>query len=262
MNPVLNIAKRAAISAGRILLNYFEQFEKLSIFTKEKNEFVTDADIHAEKDIVRILRKTYPNHGIIAEEGSEYRSQDDYQWVIDPLDGTTNFFHGIPHFAISISFRYKDRLEAALVYDPIRGEIFTASRGSGAQLNDKRIRVSNISLLDKALISTGLLLRNPQYHEHLIFISKLFSKCMDIRCAGVTSLDLAYVASGKFDACWALGLKQWDMAAGILLIQEAGGLVSDCLGENNFMQTGNIVAGNPKIFKALLQEIRPHFIKK
>lgn len=259
MNPVLTIAKRAALSASRILLRHFDHLERLNVTAKQRNDFVSEADVQAEQDIIQTLRKTYPNHGILAEESGAQPGQDEYEWVIDPLDGTTNFLHGIPHFAISIAFRHKNRLEAALVYDPIRQEMFTASRGGSAQLNDRRMRVSGVNTLENALLGTGFPFRYPQHQPaYLSFFGSLFGKCVEIRRAGVASLDLAYVASGRLDAFWEIGLKAWDIAGGVLLVQEAGGLVSDFGGGNDFMKTGNIVAGNPKVFKALLQEMQPH----
>ncbi|MDG4552663.1 MAG: inositol monophosphatase family protein [Candidatus Competibacter sp.] len=259
MHPVLTIAKRAALSASRILLHHFDRLERLSVTAKQRNDFVSEADIQAEQEIIQVLRKTYPNHGIVAEESGEQHGQDDYQWVIDPLDGTTNFLHGIPHFAISIGFRHKTRLEAGLIYDPIRQEMFTASRGAGAQINDRRMRVSGISQMENALLGTGFPFRHPQHQPaYLNFFGGLFGKCVEVRRAGAASLDLAYVASGRLDGYWEFGLKEWDIAAGTLLVQEAGGLVSDFGGGNDFMKSGNIVAGNPKIFKALLQEMRPY----
>ncbi|HMQ12221.1 MAG TPA: inositol-1-monophosphatase [Candidatus Competibacter phosphatis] len=259
MHPALTIAKRAALSASRILLRHFDNLERLSVTAKQRNDFVSEADVQAEQEIIQTLRKTYPNHGILAEESGEQHGHDDYQWVIDPLDGTTNFLHGIPHFAISIGFRHKNRLEAGLVYDPIRQEMFTASRGAGAQMNDRRMRVSNIPQMENALLGTGFPFRHPQHQPaYLNFFGSLFGKCVEVRRAGAASLDLAYVASGRLDGYWEFGLKEWDIAAGALLVQEAGGLVSDFVGGNDFMKSGNIVAGNPKVFKALLQEMRPH----
>jgi myo-inositol-1(or 4)-monophosphatase len=260
MHPVLTIARRAALGASRVLLRHFDHLERLTVTAKNRNDFVSEADTQAEREIIQILRKTYPNHGILAEETGEQPGQDDYQWVIDPLDGTTNFLHGIPHFAISIAFRHKNRLEAGLVYDPIRQEMFTASRGEGAQINDRRIRVSGIIQLENALLGTGFPFRHPQHQAaYLRFFGSLFGKCVEIRRAGAASLDLAYVASGRLDGFWEIGLKAWDIAAGVLIVQEAGGLISDFDGGNDFMKSGNIVAGNPKVLKALLQEMRPHF---
>ena len=259
MHPALTIAKRAALSASRILLRHFDNLERLSVTAKQRNDFVSEADVQAEQEIIQTLRKTYPNHGILAEESGEQHGHDDYQWVIDPLDGTTNFLHGIPHFAISIGFRHKNRLEAGLVYDPIRQEMFTASRGAGAQMNDRRMRVSNIPQMENALLGTGFPFRHPQHQPaYLNFFGSLFGKCVEVRRAGAASLDLAYVASGRLDGYWEFGLKEWDIAAGALLVQEAGGLVSDFIGGNDFMKSGNIVAGNPKVFKALLREMWPY----
>ena len=259
MHPALTIAKRAALSASRILLRHFDNLERLSVTAKQRNDFVSEADVQAEQEIIQTLRKTYPNHGILAEESGEQHGHDDYQWVIDPLDGTTNFLHGIPHFAISIGFRHKNRLEAGLVYDPIRQEMFTASRGAGAQINDRRMRVSNIPQMENALLGTGFPFRHPQHQPaYLNFFGSLFGKCVEVRRAGAASLDLAYVASGRLDGYWEFGLKEWDIAAGALLVQEAGGLVSDFIGGNDFMKSGNIVAGNPKVFKALLREMWPY----
>lgn len=259
MHPVLTIAKRAALSASRILLRHFDHLERLNVAEKQRHDFVSEADIHAEQDIIEILRKTYPNHGILAEESGTQAAQDDYQWIIDPLDGTLNFLHGIPHFAISIAFRHKNRLEAGLVFDPIRQEMFTASRGEGAQVNDRRIRVSGVNSLENALLGTGFPFLNPRNQTaYLSFFNSLFGKCVEIRRAGAASLDLSYVASGRLDGFWEMNLRPWDIGAGVLLVQEAGGLVSDFNGGNDFMKSGDIVTGNPKVFKALLQEMQPH----
>lgn len=259
MNPVLTIAKRAALSAGRILLRHFDHLDRLTVATKQRSDFVSEADVQAEREIIQILRRTYPSHGILAEESGEQPGSDDYQWIIDPLDGTTNFLHGIPHFAVSIAFRHKNRLEAALVYDPIRQEMFIASRGESAQMNDRRIRVGGVATLEQALLGTGFPFRHPQHQAaYLSFFNALMGRCLEIRRAGAASLDLAYVAAGRLDGYWELGLKPWDTAGGALLVMEAGGLVSDFAGGNDFLLSGNIVAGNPRIFKALLQEMQPH----
>ncbi len=259
MNPVLTIAKRAALNAGRILLRHFDHLDRLTVTTKQRSDFVSEADVQAEREIIQTLRKTYPNHGILAEESGEQPGQDEYQWIIDPLDGTTNFLHGIPHFAVSIAFRHKNRLEAALVYDPIRQEMFVASRGESAQVNDRRIRVSNVIPMENALLGTGFPFRHPQHQPaYLSIFNALMGRCLEIRRAGAASLDLAYVAAGRLDGYWEIGLKPWDMAGGALLVLEAGGLVGDFAGGNDFLQSGNIVAGNPKAFKALLQEMQPH----
>lgn len=259
MHPAITIAKRAALGASRIVLRHFERLDRLAINEKQRNDFVSEADVQAEQEIIRTLRKIYPNHGILAEESGSIPSGDEFQWIIDPLDGTTNFLHGLPHFCVSIALRHKDRLEAAVIYDPIRQEMFTASRGGGAQLNDHRIRVKSLPSLDRALLGTGFPFRYPQHLQaYLGMFGSLFTKCAEMRRAGSAALDLAYVATGRLDGFWEIGLNEWDTAAGILLVQEAGGLVGDFGGGHEFFRTGNIVAGSPKVFKAIIQEIQPH----
>lgn len=260
MHPTLTIAKRAALNAGRILLRQFERVDRLVINAKRRNDFVSEADVQAEEEIIRSLTKIYPHHSFLAEEsGSTMGTASEFQWIIDPLDGTTNFIHGLPHFAVSIAFQERGRLEAAVVYDPIRQEMFTASRGGGAHLNDRRIRVRNVNALEVALLGTGFPIRHPQHiPAYLNMFGNLFTQCAELRRAGSASLDLAYLAAGRLDGFWEIGLKPWDMAAGALLIQEAGGLVSDFAGGHEFLKTGNIAAGAPKVFKALLQTMQPH----
>ena len=260
MHPTITIATRAALNAGRLILRYFERLDRLTISVKQRNDFVSEADIQAEQEIIRTLRNIYPNHAILAEEsGITDGADNENQWIIDPLDGTTNFLHGLPHFAVSIALRHRGRLEAGVVYDPIRQEMFTASRGGGAHLNDHRIRVREVTSLGSALLGTGFPLRYPQHiPAYLAMFGSLFRQCAELRRAGSASLDLAYVAAGRLDGFWEIGLNAWDMAAGVLLIQEAGGLVGDFGGGHEFLKTGNIVTGNPKIFKALIQDIQPH----
>ena len=260
MHPTVTIAKRAVLSAGKIILRHYERLEKITINLKQRNDFVSDVDIQVEQDIIRTLRKVYPNHTIIAEEsGSNTGSDDDCQWFIDPLDGTTNYLHGFPQFAVSIAFRYKGRMESGVIYDPLRQEMFTVSRGQGAQLNDRRIRVKSLPSLERALLGTGFPFRYPQHQQaYLNMFNSLFDRCSDVRRAGAAALDLAYVASGRLDGFWEIGLSAWDVAAGALLVQEAGGLVGDFGGGHDFLETGNIVAGSPRVFKELLQTIQPH----
>ena len=231
-------------------------------FLGVKNDFVSNVDRKAEEEIIYHIRKAHPDHAIKGEEGGVLEGTNpDYEWVIDPLDGTTNFLRGIPHYAISIACKHKGKLEHALIYDPIREETFSASRGRGAQLNGKRIRVTKRKDLDGAVIGTGIPFRShqqghlPAYTQSLEAVAE---KTAGIRRAGSAALDLAYVAAGRLDGFWEIGLQEWDIAAGVLLVQEAGGLVGDFKGGNGFMQSGNIVAGNPKCFKALIQTINPH----
>ncbi len=259
MHPTLTIATRAALAAGKVILRHLDRLEQVAVTSKHRNDFVSEVDIQAEQEIIRILRKSFPDHAILAEESGAQRGRDDYQWIIDPLDGTTNYLHGFPQYAVSIALRHKGRLEAGVIYDPLRQEMFTTSRGDGALLNDRRIRVKTLAGLDGALLGTGFPFRHPQHRQaYLAMFDSLFDKCTEIRRTGSAALDLAYVAAGRLDGFWEIGLNEWDMAAGVLLIQEAGGLVGDFGGGHDFMQTGNIVAGNPKVFKNLIQAIQPH----
>jgi len=257
MHPTLNIAVRAARSAGNVIIRNLGRLDSLAIHTKDRNDFVTEVDQKAEQEIIYTLRKAFPDHGILAEE-SGLREGDDYQWIIDPLDGTTNFLHGFPQFAVSIALRHKGRLEHGVVYDPLRQELFTASRGAGAMLNDRRIRVTKRKSLDGALLGTGFPFKAQQHLEtYLDMFRALFPNTAGIRRPGSAALDLAYVAAGRLDGFWEIGLNIWDMAAGVLLIQEAGGLSSDFLGGHSYLENGNLVAGNPKVFTDILKTIRP-----
>jgi len=257
MHPTLNIAVRAARSAGNVIIRNLGRLDSLAIHTKDRNDFVTEVDQKAEQEIIYTLRKAFPDHGILAEE-SGLREGDDYQWIIDPLDGTTNFLHGFPQFAVSIALRHKGRLEHGVVYDPLRQELFTASRGAGAMLNDRRIRVTKRKSLDGALLGTGFPFKAQQHLEtYLDMFRALFPNTAGIRRPGSAALDLAYVATGRLDGFWEIGLNIWDMAAGVLLIQEAGGLSSDFLGGHSYLENGNLVAGNPKVFTDILKTIRP-----
>jgi myo-inositol-1(or 4)-monophosphatase len=258
MHPMLNIAVRAARGAGNIIVRHFDRIDQLTVQSKEHNDFVSEVDRQAEQEIIHTLRKAYPDHGILAEE-SGLRQGDEYQWIIDPLDGTTNFLHGFPHFAVSIALRHKGRLEQAVIYDPLRQELFTASRGSGALLNDRRMRVTARRHLDGALLGTGFPFKSQQHLDaYLEMFRALFPQAAGIRRAGSAALDLAYVAAGRLDGFWEIGLNIWDMAAGVLLIQEAGGLSGDLVGGHDHLQHGNIVAATPKLFPIILKAIRPH----
>ncbi len=258
MHPLLNIAVRAARNAGTIISRSVERIDSLTIDTKAQNDFVTEVDRLAEQEIIQTIRKSYPDHAILAEESGQQQG-DEYEWIIDPLDGTTNFLHGFPQFAVSIAVRHRGRLEHAVVYDPMRQELFTASRGAGAQLDDRRIRVSRRKGLEGALIGTGFPFKQQQHLDvYMKTFKALFPMTAGIRRPGAAALDLAYVAAGRLDGFWEIGLQPWDMAAGTLLIQEAGGLVGDFSGNNRFLETGNLVAGNVKVFRAVLQTIQPH----
>ncbi|MBU2895066.1 inositol-1-monophosphatase [Colwellia sp. D2M02] len=260
MHPMLNIAVRAARTAGKVIVRSFEQLDKVEIESKGTNDFVTDVDINAEQAIIETIRKSYPDHTIIGEESGILKGKDDdYQWIIDPLDGTTNFVKGIPHFSVSIALKVKGKLDQSVVFDPIRGELFTASRGKGAQLNGFRIRVKNHKDLSGTVLATGFPFKQKQHSvAYMAMFSALFLKSSDMRRTGSAALDLAYVAAGRVDGFFEIGLKPWDTAAGELLVIEAGGLVTDFVGGHNHVQSGNIVAASSHILRAVLKEIRPH----
>jgi myo-inositol-1(or 4)-monophosphatase len=258
MHPMLNIAVRAARSAGNIIVRNLDRIETLTVQTKDRNDFVSEVDRQAEQEIIAVLRKAYPDHGVLAEESGR-REGNDYQWIIDPLDGTTNYLHGFPQFAVSIALQHKGRIEQGVVYDPLRQELFSASRGAGAMLNERRIRVTSRRSLDGALLGTGFPFKSQQHLDaYLDMFRALFPRTAGIRRPGSAALDLAYVAAGRLDGFWEIGLNIWDMAAGVLLIQEAGGLSSDFVGGHDYLDNGNLVAGNPKVFAEILKTIRPY----
>ena len=254
MHPMLNIAISAARAAGNIIIRQINHVQDLSVNEKSRNDFVTEVDRQAEVVIIDIIHKYYPGHGILAEEsGRSGSSSDDYVWIIDPLDGTTNYLHGFPQYAVSIALQNKGVLKQAVIYDPLRDELFTTSRGHGAYLNDRRIRVSKQKHLQGALLGTGFPFREgARTEQYLETLKVFFAVTAGIRRAGAAALDLAYVACGRLDGFWEIGLKPWDMAAGVLLIEEAGGLVSDCKGGDSFLARGAIVAANPDIHKEIL----------
>lgn len=257
LHPVVNIAVRAARSAGRILLRNLERVDRLSVNSKSPNDFVSEVDHSAEQAIIRELHGTYPDHAILAEESGAHPGND-YRWIIDPLDGTTNYLHGFPQFSVSIALMYRNRLEHAVVYDPLREEMFTASRGGGAQLNDRRIRVTARTSLEGALLGTGFPYREHTHLDaYLGMLKTLMADTAGIRRPGSAALDFAYVAAGRLDGFWELGLSPWDIAAGALLVQEAGGVVSDLAGGDHYLESGNAVAGSLRVHHTMLQQIRP-----
>jgi myo-inositol-1(or 4)-monophosphatase len=260
MHPTLNIAVKAARRAGQIINRASLDLERLQVGVKQQSDYVTEVDRAAEAAIIDTIREAYPKHAILAEEtGASSGADSDYQWIIDPLDGTTNFIHGFPQYAVSIGLAHKGVMNQAVVYDPTRNELFTASKGAGAFLNDKRIRVSKRAKLAEALIGTGFPYRMFDHADaYTAIFRELTQKTAGLRRPGSASLDLAYVACGRTDGFWEFGLSPWDMAAGTLLVTEAGGLVSDLAGETSYLVTGNIVAGTPKIFGQLLAIVQSH----
>jgi myo-inositol-1(or 4)-monophosphatase len=259
LEPIINIAVSAARAAGNIIIRSLDRVDTLRIAEKNPSDFVTEIDQAAEQEIINLIKKSYPSHSILAEESGETKG-DDFTWIIDPLDGTRNFIHGFPHFAVSIAVSYKGQIEHGVIYDPLKQELFTATRGRGAQLNSRRIRVSKRTQLEQSLLSTGFPYRHSAVYQEAQrnVLNTLIPISGDVRRTGSAALDLAYVANGRFEGFWELGLKIWDLAAGVLLIKEAGGLVCDIHGGEDYLKSGNVVAGNPNVLKSLLKVIGPH----
>lgn len=257
MQPLLNIAIRAARRAGEIIVRSLNRVESLNVTSKGRNDFVTEVDRAAEQEIIGIIRKHYPHHAFLAEE-SGASGDDETVWIIDPLDGTTNFLHGLPIFAVSIACRQRGRLEHGVIYDPMRQELFTASRGAGAHLDNRRIRVSKQRTLEGALVATGFPYRaNLRYLDTYLELLKIvMQETAGVRRPGSAALDLAYVAAGRTDAFFEIGLSPWDTAAGTLLVTEAGGRIST-LGGEDYQQKGHVLAGTPKVYAALLEKFAP-----
>jgi len=258
MHPMLTIAVRAARKAGNLIAKHYETPDSVEATQKGTNDFVTNVDRDAEHMIIDVIRKSYPKHTIISEECGELEGEDkDVQWIIDPLDGTTNFVKRFPHFAVSIAVRIKGRTEVAVVYDPMRNELFTASRGQGAQLNGYRLRGTNAKDLDGTILATGFPFKAKQHAtSYMNVVGKLFTECADFRRTGSAALDLAYVAAGRVDGFFEIALKPWDFAGGELLVRESGGVVTDFVGGHNHFSSGNIVAGNPRVVKGILMTMR------
>ena len=253
---------KAARNASKKINRASQDVEHLKITSKQYNDFVTEVDRAAEAAIIDVLREAYPEYGILAEESGQTVGTDpdsEYQWIIDPLDGTTNFIHGFPQYAVSIALAHKGQLNQAVVYDTLRNEMFTASKGGGAYLNERRIRVTKCLKLDDALLGTGFPFRVFNHSDAYMAIFKEFTqRTAGMRRLGSAALDLAYVACGRLDGFWEFGLLPWDMAAGCLLITEAGGLVGDLSGGESYLKSGNLVAGTPKVFSQILQVVDAH----
>ncbi len=255
---MLNTAVKAARRAGNIIIRATRNLDLVAFKEKAVNDYVSEVDREAEQAIIRTLHDAYPGHAILAEE-SGASGESEYQWIIDPLDGTTNFIHGFPQFCVAIALRHRGVVTQAVIYDPSRNDLFTSTRGRGAFLNDQRIRVSKHTQLRSSLIGTGFPFRQFEHIDaYLAMLRDMMAGAAGVRRAGSAALDLAYVAAGRLDGFWELGLSPWDIAAGGLLITEAGGLIGDLTGENAYMDTGNVVAGSPKVFVELLKAISPH----
>jgi myo-inositol-1(or 4)-monophosphatase len=259
MHPMLNVAVKAARRAATIINRASLNLERLQIDRKQHNDFVTEVDKAAEEAIIETLSEAYPNHGFLAEESGELLNNSDHIWIIDPLDGTTNFIHGFPQYAISIALSVNGVLQQAVIYDPNRDELFSASKGAGAYVDRRRLRVASQIKLENALIGTGFPYRQDQdVDQYLKIFAEMTRQCAGLRRPGAASLDLAYVAAGRYDGFFESELKPWDMAAGALIITEAGGLVGNYRGEEGFLESGEIMAGNPRIFAQMAQVLGKH----
>ena len=256
MHPILNIAIRAARRAGSII-NRAALDGGFKVRSKRVNDFATQIDDAAEQAIIEVVRKAYPDHGIHAEESGKNAADAEYVWVIDPIDGTTNFIHGFPQYCVSIGVQHRGAGAHAVVYDPVKNELFTASKGRGAFLNDRRVRVSKCPKLEQALVGTGFPFKElGRMDLYLRQLRTMMAGSSGVRRAGAAALDLAYVACGRLDAFWELGLAPWDMAAGALLVQEAGGLVGGLSGEQDYLQSGDVIAATPKVFTGMIEALR------
>lgn len=254
MSPYTNIAVEAARAAGRLMMKAFERPDLMKKTSKGGRDFATETDVAAEKIIIETILKAYPKHAILAEESGE-QGKSELVWIIDPLDGTKNFAHCFPHFAISIALQVKGKVEHAVIYDPVRDDLFVASAGRGVQLNGRRLRME-ARALDETLIS--MLLPNPNQAEAMqlaTMVARLAPHIGAIRNTGSAVLDLAYIAAGRLDACFAHKLKVWDYSAGVLMIQEAGGFVTDWKGGETYLENGQILAAHPKVYKQLLKVV-------
>lgn len=255
---MLNIAVKAAIRAGKMIYRAADNLDRLTVTKKNHADFVSEVDQAAERIIIEALKDAYPNHAILAEE-SGAQGESEYVWIIDPLDGTTNFLHGVPQYAVSIALQHNGILTQAVVYDPTRNDLFTATRGRGAFLNDKRLRVSKCKEMADSLIGTGFPYTDFEHLDiYMDIVRDVMQKSSGIRRPGAASLDLAWTAAGRYDGFFETKLKPWDLAAGTLLITEAGGMVSDLHGSDHFIKSGNICTGNPDIHQQLLHIISPY----
>ena len=261
LHPMLNIAIKAARAAGGIINRASLDLDRLAVSTKSHNDFVTEVDHAAENAVIDVLLAAYPGHGILAEESGRTRGAKDSEhvWIIDPLDGTTNFIHGFPVYAVSIALAVRGVVQQAVVYDPSRNDLFYASKGRGAFLNDKRLRVSRRTRMLESLIGTGFPFRKgDNFKRYMKMFEEVMQQCAGLRRPGAASLDLCYVAAGSYDGFFETGLSPWDIAAGSLMVTEAGGLIGNFTGEADFLYQREIVAGNPKIYGQLVSILSPY----
>lgn len=259
MNPMLNIGIRAARAAGKVITQNIDRFDPMTIEKKQRNDFVTEIDRKAEAEIVGILQRSYSDHAFLCEESGLIGDENaEFRWVIDPLDGTMNFIHGLPHFSVSIALMQKGRLFQAVIYDPMRQELFTAGKGEGAFLDSKRLRVAPTSQLENALLGSGFPYRDGQDLDFYQRTTRHFTeRASGVRRLGSAALDLAYVAAGRLDGTWLTGLESWDMAAGGLIVREAGGLLNDFDGGDDWLARGEVIAATPRVHHQMLEVMKP-----
>jgi myo-inositol-1(or 4)-monophosphatase len=261
LHPMLNIAVKAARSAGAIINRAALDIDLLKVNTKNPNDFVTEVDHASERVIIDTLLEAYPGHGILAEESGRTQGakHSEYVWIIDPLDGTTNFIHGLPTYAVSIALAYRGLVQQAVVYDPARNDMFYASKGRGAFLNDRRLRVSKRIRLSESLIGTGFPFRKgDNFKRYMKMFEEVMQNCAGLRRPGAAALDLCYVAAGWYDGFFETGLQPWDVAAGSLLVSEAGGLIGNFTGDADYLYQREVIAGNPKVYGQLVQLLAPY----
>jgi myo-inositol-1(or 4)-monophosphatase len=261
LHPMLNTAITAARAAGKIINRAALDIERVQVTAKSHNDFVTEVDQAAENAVIDVLLQAYPGHAILAEESGRSRGAKDseYLWIIDPLDGTTNFIHGFPVYAVSIALAHRGQVQQAVVYDPARNDMFYASKGRGAFLNDRRLRVSKRTRLLESLIGTGFPFRKgDNFKRYLKMFEEVMQHCAGLRRPGAAALDLCYVAAGWYDGFFETGLNPWDIAAGSLMVTEAGGLIGNFTGESDYLYQREIVAGNPKIYGQLVNILAPY----
>lgn len=253
MHPMLNIAVKAARRAAQIINRASLDLDLIQVSKKQHNDFVTEVDKASEAAIIDTLKTAYPDHAILAEESGKSQNESEYQWIIDPLDGTTNFIHGFPVYCVSIALAVRGKIEQAVIYDPSRNDLFTATKGRGAYLNERRIRVSKRTRLGESLISTGFPFRpGDNFKAYLAMMADIMPRTAGLRRPGAAALDLAYVAAGFCDGFFETGLSPWDIAAGSLLVTEAGGLIGNFTGEADFLEQKECLAGNPRIYGQLV----------
>ncbi len=260
MHPMLNTAIKAARRAATVIQRASFDVDRISITEKQHNDFVTDVDQAAEQAIIETLLKAYPDHAILAEESgasSNLNDESEFAWIIDPIDGTTNFMHGYPNYCVSIALSQRGIITQAVIYDPVRNDLFTATKGAGAYLNDKRIRVTKHDRLANTLLSTGHAAGPRALEEYLKMYGAVAERCQAIRSAGSAALDLANVAAGRTDGFYEKGLKAWDIAAGSLLVTEAGGICGEFSGESDYLYKGDIIAASPKVFGQMVTLLSP-----